>query len=79
MPTPTAWHQESPEQALETLESRREGLDPGQARERLARFGPNRLTPPPKRGPLMRFLLLLAGRRRTIRQLPLPLRVAAYR
>ncbi len=57
MPTPTAWHQESPEQALETLESRREGLDPGQARERLARFGPNRLTPPPKRGPLMRFLL----------------------
>jgi magnesium-transporting ATPase (P-type) len=32
-------------------------LDEGEARRRLSRYGPNRLTPPQRRGPLLRFLL----------------------
>ncbi len=57
MTTPPPWHQESVEQALEMQGSQRDGLDAATVQERLARFGPNRLTPPKKRGPLMRFLL----------------------
>ncbi|MCX8145787.1 MAG: cation-transporting P-type ATPase [Azovibrio sp.] len=57
MSDPMIWHQESPERVLQALESEREGLTAEAARARLARFGPNRLTPPPKRGALMRFLL----------------------
>jgi magnesium-transporting ATPase (P-type) len=51
------WHQNDIATALRDLDSGREGLTEAEAQERLARFGPNRLTPPRKRGPLMRFLL----------------------
>ncbi|HSO79827.1 MAG TPA: cation-transporting P-type ATPase, partial [Chromatiaceae bacterium] len=51
------WHQHDVATSLLELGSRREGLTEAEAQERLARFGPNRLTPPRKRGPLMRFLL----------------------
>ncbi len=51
------WHQEGIATALEALGAGRDGLTEAEAQERLARFGPNRLTPPRKRGPLTRFLL----------------------
>jgi magnesium-transporting ATPase (P-type) len=51
------WHHQPATAALAALESRPDGLSEAEARERLARFGPNRLTPPKRRGPLMRFLL----------------------
>jgi magnesium-transporting ATPase (P-type) len=51
------WHQHDVATSFQELGSRREGLTEAEAQERLARFGPNRLTPPRKRGPLMRFLL----------------------
>ena len=51
------WHQHDVATTIQELGSRREGLTEAEAQERLARFGPNRLTPPRKRGPLTRFLL----------------------
>ncbi|MGB4674946.1 MAG: cation-transporting P-type ATPase [Azovibrio sp.] len=54
---PPCWHQESAAQALKIQASRRDGLDAEMVQERRNRFGPNRLTPPKKKGPLMRFLL----------------------
>ena len=51
------WHQHDVATSFQELGSRREGLTEAKAQERLARCGPNRLTPPRKRGPLMRFLL----------------------
>lgn len=53
----TLWHQESTEAALRLQDSSRDGLVQATVAERLARFGPNRLTPPPRNGPLKRFLL----------------------
>lgn len=53
----TLWHQESTEAALRLQDSSRDGLVQAAVAERLARFGPNRLTPPPRNGPLKRFLL----------------------
>jgi cation-transporting P-type ATPase F len=50
------WHAIEGAQALAELASTREGLSPGEAKERLELYGPNRLPPPPRRGPLMRFL-----------------------
>lgn len=51
------WHHHDVATALQDLGSRQEGLTEIEAFERLARFGPNRLTPPGRRGPLRRFLL----------------------
>lgn len=52
-----AWHA-LPEAALEQmLESSPQGLNTAEARKRLARHGPNRLTPPRRRGPWLRLLL----------------------
>lgn len=51
------WHQESVEAALQLQDSSRDGLGKAAVAERLARFGPNRLTPPQRNGPLKRFLL----------------------
>jgi magnesium-transporting ATPase (P-type) len=53
----TPWHTRPPDQVLEELEASTQGLTHDQARERLQRFGPNRLRPPPRRGPIARFLL----------------------
>lgn len=49
-------HQLSAEAVLERLETSAEGLTQAQATEGLERHGPNRLPPPPKRSPLLRFL-----------------------
>ena len=55
--TDRPWHALPLEECLRALASRADGLDPAEARERLARFGPNRLPEPPRKGPLVRFLL----------------------
>jgi magnesium-transporting ATPase (P-type) len=50
------WHAIEGAQALAELASAREGLSASEAKARLEMHGPNRLPPPPRRGPLMRFL-----------------------
>lgn len=54
---PQAWHTMTPEDVERALQTGSLGLSEGLARERLGRHGPNRLAPPRRRGPLMRFLL----------------------
>jgi len=51
------WHTLTTGEALAALDSARTGLTDAAARQRIARFGPNRLAPPRTRGPLLRFLL----------------------
>ena len=50
------WHARPADDALLELDSPDGGLTPEEARARLDRWGPNRLTPPPRRSALMRFL-----------------------
>ena len=50
------WHAVSVDEAVRAQDSAASGLTEAQARERLTRFGPNRLPPPKRRGPLVRFL-----------------------
>jgi len=52
-----AWHALDVAEALAARQSSAEGLVSTEAARRLAQFGPNRLTPPQRHGPLMRFLL----------------------
>lgn len=63
------WHALPAAAALDALRSAPAGLNADEAARRLAAHGPNRLTPPKKRGPLLRFLLqfhnvLIYGTRR---------------
>ena len=51
------WHAAAPEQALSAQQTTAAGLSADEAARRLSAHGPNRLTPPKKRGPLLRFLL----------------------
>ena len=51
------WHTLTTGEALAALDSARTGLTDAAARQRIARFGPNRLAPPRTRGPLLRFAL----------------------
>lgn len=51
------WYALEPEQALEAQQVTRAGLSDNEAQRRLAAHGFNRLTPPKRRGPLIRFLL----------------------
>jgi len=53
----TAWHAVPMPSVLDRLETRIEGLTPEEATARLTQYGPNRLLPPYRRGPLVRFLL----------------------
>ena len=55
--TQQSWHQLSADEALAAQQSGPAGLSAAEAARRLAAHGPNRLTPPKKRGPLLRFLL----------------------
>ena len=55
-PTRVSWHALPLAEAFGRLDSRPEGLTSDEARERLDRFGPNRLRPPPRRHPLRRLL-----------------------
>jgi len=57
-PVGTRWHAQSPEDVLAGLEtSGAAGLTSSEALRRLERYGPNRLPPPRRRGPLTRLLL----------------------
>lgn len=51
------WHRLPPQKILEELASNAQGLSSAEAATRLAKHGPNRLPPPNRRGPLLRFLL----------------------
>ncbi|UEM03603.1 cation-transporting P-type ATPase [Skermanella rosea] len=54
---PEAWHAVGAPEALRRLGTGEQGLSAGEAAARLGRYGPNRLTPPPRRSALMRFLV----------------------
>lgn len=51
------WHAAEPDETLTTQQVTAAGLSAAEASRRLTEYGPNRLTPPKKRGPLVRFLL----------------------
>jgi magnesium-transporting ATPase (P-type) len=53
----TPWHARPAAAGLDELDSQGSGLSLAQAAERLATHGPNKLAPPRRRGPLMRFVL----------------------
>ncbi len=55
--TQRPWHQLSSDDALTAQHASNGGLSTDDAARRLAKHGPNRLTPPAQRGALMRFLL----------------------
>ena len=50
------WHALSYEQTFERLKSSKEGLSTPEVEKRLLEYGPNRLQPARKKGPLLRFL-----------------------
>ncbi|MGE0744221.1 MAG: HAD-IC family P-type ATPase [Rhodospirillales bacterium] len=51
-----AWHAQDADAVLDALQATAHGLSEADAARRLARYGPNRLTPPARRGALSRFL-----------------------
>ncbi len=53
---PQGWYARSAQDALESLESHQEGLSTSEAERRREHYGENRLKPPEKAGPLVRFL-----------------------
>jgi magnesium-transporting ATPase (P-type) len=53
----TPWHALSAADTLTARQTTISGLAADEAARRLTEFGPNRLTPPKKHGPLLRFLL----------------------
>ena len=55
--SPTNWHTLNADAALAEQETESIGLSMEEAARRFATYGPNKLTPPKKRGPLLRFLL----------------------
>ena len=55
--TPPSWHAVQSDQALADFQTSLSGLTSATAERRLSEHGPNRLTPPKKRGPFVRFLL----------------------
>ncbi|MEF8702658.1 MAG: cation-transporting P-type ATPase [Candidatus Accumulibacter sp. UW26] len=55
--SPQSWHQIPAAEALSAQQSSDSGLSEEEVARRLAEHGPNRLTPPKKRGALGRFLL----------------------
>ncbi len=52
----TAWHAMPAQAALASLNTTPQGLDTAEVSSRRKEFGPNRLTPPPSRGAVRRFL-----------------------
>ncbi|MBN9424282.1 MAG: carbonate dehydratase [Candidatus Accumulibacter sp. 66-26] len=51
------WHTLTPEEAARRLQTGAGGLAAAEAARRLDRYGPNRLAPPKRHGPLLRLLL----------------------
>ena len=56
-PPPPAWHAQPTDEVRRQLRSDAGGLGDAEVQRRLAQYGPNRLAPPKRRGPLLRFLL----------------------
>ncbi|WP_349570258.1 cation-transporting P-type ATPase [Azotobacter salinestris] len=56
-PPPTHWHALPQRQVEQALQTGGDGLTDAEARRRLAHYGPNRLAPPKRRGPLLRLLM----------------------
>ncbi|MDP1535848.1 MAG: cation-transporting P-type ATPase [Burkholderiales bacterium] len=56
-PQAAAWHALPRNEILDRLAVTESGLDESEVRRRRERYGPNRLKPLPRRGPLTRFLL----------------------
>ncbi len=54
--SPPAWQTLTVEEVEQLLQTGAQGLQDAQAAERLALYGPNKLAPPKRRGPLLRFL-----------------------
>ncbi|MHC6225695.1 cation-transporting P-type ATPase [Pseudomonas sp. X10] len=54
--TPAAWHSLSVEEVEQNLQTGPGGLPEAEAASRIAQYGQNKLIPPKRRGPLMRFL-----------------------
>ncbi len=52
-----SWHAQNCEEIFQKLSSSADGLSQQDARDRLLEFGPNRLRPAKKKGPLARFLM----------------------
>ncbi len=53
----TSWHSMPVKEVLDRLQASENGLDSGQARQRLESYGPNKLPLAGKQGPFKRFLL----------------------
>lgn len=51
------WHTLTPTQVTDALQTGDKGLSAAEVDRRLTQYGPNRLAPPKRRGPLLRFLL----------------------
>lgn len=51
------WHSLGVEKVFAAVNSNTEGLTSEEAAKRLAQFGPNKLSPPKKRGPFVRFMM----------------------
>lgn len=51
------WHSLPAQEVLTALDAMPGGLSPGDVQRRVEEYGPNRLTPPSRRGPLLRLLL----------------------
>jgi magnesium-transporting ATPase (P-type) len=54
---PVSWHALPHAEVVQTLQTGTTGLTGEEAGQRLAQYGPNRLAPPKKRGPLLRLLM----------------------
>ncbi|GAX63034.1 ATPase P [Candidatus Scalindua japonica] len=57
VPFNTSWHASEITDVLEQIESEPEGLTIEEAEKRLSRYGKNKLRPPKKQSPVIRFLL----------------------
>jgi len=56
-PPPPAWHAQPADEVQRQLQADAGGLSDAEVQRRLALHGPNRLAPPKRRGPLLRFML----------------------
>lgn len=54
---PRSWHTLAHEEVNQALKTGPDGLSDVEAGRRIAQYGPNRLAPPKRRGPLLRLLM----------------------
>ncbi|RFC39455.1 MAG: ATPase, P-type (transporting), HAD superfamily, subfamily IC [Candidatus Nitrotoga sp. CP45] len=56
-PQPRSWHTLAHEEVKQALQTGPDGLSDVEAGRRITQYGPNRLAPPKRRGPLLRLLM----------------------